>query len=126
MVGWSTKGEWTKTEKFLMHIPVIGWRMILDKYGKRGVEALKAATPIDSGKTAASWSYEIEKTGNGYSIHWNNSNTNKGAKIAILLQYGHGTGTGGYVQGVDYINPALNSIFTEMANEAWKEVNNNG
>ena len=109
-----------------MRIPVIGWRAILDKYGKRGVDALRSATPIDSGLTADSWEYEIEKTANGYGISWNNTNVNKGVKIALLLQYGHGTGTGGFVQGVDYINPALTPIFDELANAAWNEVNGNG
>ncbi len=79
-------------------------------------------TPAETGKTAASWGYEIVQTRNGYSIFWTNSNINNGVNIALILQYGHGTGTGGYVQGIDYVNPAIRPIFESMANEAWKEV----
>ena len=92
---------------------------ILEKYGERGIAALSAATPINTGNTASSWSYEISKTGAGYSIYWNNSNLNSGVNIALIFQLGHGTG---YVQGVDYINPALQPVFEELANEAWQEV----
>ena len=95
---------------------------VLRKYGQAGVEALAAATPKDTGETAASWSYEIVQTRNGYSIFWNNSNVNRGVNIALILQYGHGTGTGGYVRGIDYINPAIRPVFDEIANAAWKEV----
>ena len=100
--------------------PVIN--MILHKYGRKGVEALAAATPRDSGKTADSWSYEIIEEGNSSKIVWKNSNIHDGVVIALLLQYGHGTGTGGYVQGTDYINPAVEGIFRQMADDAWKEV----
>lgn len=97
---------------------------ILDKYGKEAVAALSQATPSRSGLTASSWSYEIRKTSYGYSIDLMNSNVNKGVPIAIILQYGHGTGTGGWVSGRDYINPAIQPIFERLANEAWKEVSN--
>lgn len=97
---------------------------ILDKYGKEAVAALAQATPSRSGLTASSWSYEIRKTSSGYSIDLTNSNVNKGVPIAIILQYGHGTGTGGWVSGRDYINPAIQPIFERLANEAWKEVSN--
>ncbi|HNX63451.1 MAG TPA: HK97 gp10 family phage protein [Candidatus Limiplasma sp.] len=95
---------------------------LLTLYGQAGVEALSAATPKDSGETAGSWSYEIVQKPTGVAIVWSNSNMNDGANIAVLLQYGHGTRNGGYVQGVDYINPALKPIFERIANEAWKEV----
>jgi len=94
----------------------------LDKYGKMGVDALSAATPKDTGLTASSWSYEITR-GNGIiELSFNNSNVNKGIPIAILIQYGHGLPNGGFVQGIDYINPALKPIFQQLADEIWKEV----
>lgn len=95
---------------------------ILSKYGEMGVLALSRATPEDSGETARSWSYEIEKTDSGYRLVWNNSNVNKGVPIAIILQYGHGTRNGGYVQGRDYINPALVPVFDGIAADSWKEM----
>lgn len=97
-------------------------RNTLDKYGAQGVAALAAATPIRTGETAGSWNYEVERSGNRYSIVWKNDNINNGVNIALILQLGHGTGTGGYVQGVDYINPALQPIFDQLAEEAWQEV----
>ena len=87
-----------------------------------GVQALSIATPNDSGKTAQSWSYEIEDRNGSISIYWKNSNVNNNVNIAVILQYGHGTRNGGYVEGIDYINPAMQPLFQEMANEAWKEV----
>ena len=124
-INFTHKGNFNNLERFLAKVvriqPVID--IILNKYGKRGVDALKAATPKESGKTADSWSYEIIHNGKmSSSIVWKNSAENEGYKIAILLQYGHGTGTGGFVKGTDYINPAIESIFTDMANECWKEV----
>lgn len=95
---------------------------ILSKYGEMGVLALSRATPEDSGETARSWSYEIEKTDSGYRLVWKNSNVNKGVPIAIILQYGHGTRNGGYVQGRDYINPALVPVFDGIAADSWKEM----
>jgi hypothetical protein len=94
----------------------------LDKYGRKGVSALAAATPVDSGLTASSWSYEIENTKESAKITFNNSNIQNGVPIAIILQYGHGTGTGGWVQGRDYINPAIQPIFDQIVDDAWKEV----
>ena len=99
----------------------------MQKYGKRGVEALKEATPKDSGKTAESWSYTVEKDTDGqYQIVWSNSNINQHVNIAIILQYGHATRNGGFVKGTDYINPAIDKIFQQMANEAWEEVTRHG
>lgn len=94
----------------------------LEKYGQAGVDALSAATPNNTGTTAASWNYEIVENRRGYSIYWTNSHENRGVNIALILQYGHGTGTGGYVKGIDYINPAIRPIFEKLANAAWKEV----
>lgn len=123
-VNFTHKGNFNKLESFLYkHVklgPVI--RLILDKYGRKGVEALKEATPKDSGKTADSWSYDVVEENGAWKIVWSNSNVNDGVNIAVILQYGHGTGTGGYVQGTDYINPAIEKIFQGLADEAWKEV----
>ncbi len=123
-INFTHKGNFNRLEKFLtkaVHIkPVI--HMVLHKYGKKGVEALAAATPKDTGKTAESWSYEIVDEEGSSKIVWKNSNVNDGRVIALLLQYGHGTGNGGYVKGIDYINPAIQGIFQQMADEAWKEV----
>ena len=116
-------GDYSKTKSWLEKLRGDWIRKHLDKYGKKGVEALSQATPIRTGKTAASWEYTIE-TGPGYSkIVWSNTNVvNDWANIAILLQMGHGTRNGGYVQGRDYINPALRPIFDKLVKDAWKEV----
>lgn len=97
---------------------------ILDKYGREGVAMLSSATPVDSGETAASWYYEIERSKDSVKLIFKNSNVNDGCNIAILLQYGHATNNGGYVSGIDYINPALKRVFEQLANEAWKELTN--
>jgi hypothetical protein len=94
----------------------------LDMYGREGVNALKSATPIDSAETAASWNYKIERSGRSVSIAWTNTNVVDGTPLIILLQYGHGTGTGGYVQGRDIINPAMRPIFNKIADNVWKAV----
>ena len=94
----------------------------LDKYGREGVAALASATPIESGRTASSWYYQVENKNGSASITFYNSNVNKGVPIAIILQYGHGTRNGGFVQGRDYINPAIQPIFDRIADEAWREV----
>ena len=114
-------GDLSKTLKFLNRLQNKEYLNILSQYGQRGVEALRAATPADTGKTANSWYYEIEEGRNGATISWCNSHVNK-VVIAAIIQYGHGTGTGGYVQGIDYINPAMKPIFDALANECWKEV----
>ena len=116
------KGSFDNLEAFLERNKQIRIDHILQFYAEQGVEALRAATPRDTGATAESWGYEITKDATGYHIYWTNSNENKGAIIALLLQFGHGTGTGGYVQGIDYINPALKPIFDDLADRAWKEV----
>ena len=122
MITITSKKGWNKTEKLLKNSLGDKWFSVLEKYGSQGVQALSAATPTESGKTASSWDYKIVKKGGKVSVIWNNSNIKDGVNIAVILQYGHGTGTGGYVQGRDYINPALRPIFDAMADAAWKEV----
>ena len=122
MISFRQKGDFSKLNRYLERVKEAVKLGDLDKYGREGVAALSSATPVESGKTANSWYYEIERQ-NGYvSIVFKNSNINNGVPIAIILQYGHGTGTGGWVQGRDYINPAIQPIFDRMANDAWKEV----
>ena len=122
MIRFKHKGDFRHTEAFFKKASDRSYLHTLKKYGQAGVDALASATPKESGATAAAWSYEIVPSDGGYSIYWSNSNINKGVNIAVILQYGHGTGTGGYVKGRDYINPAIRPIFDQIANEAWKEV----
>lgn len=122
MVKIRQKGSFKKIDRFLSKISKNHYVHILEKYGKQGVAALAAATPKDTGLTAQSWSYRIEENEKGYILTWENSNVNKYVNIALLLQYGHGTRNGGYVSGIDYINPALAPIFEKIAGDAWKEV----
>lgn len=124
MIRFKVNGDFSKTKNSLKKLKNISELETLDKFGQLGVEALRAATPKDTGKTAESWDYEIVKEGDKTSIFWTNSNTNKNVNIAIILQYGHGTRQGGYVQGIDYINPAMREVFEKIANDAWKEVTN--
>lgn len=121
-ITFSSNGSFKKTRRFLNKMSKRDIFKSLEKYGREGVNALANATPVDSSLTASSWNYEITRKRGTYSIVWTNSNTNRGTPIAILIQYGHGTGTGGYVQGVDYINPALRPIFERIAADVWKEV----
>lgn len=123
MINLTASGDWSKTTLFLERAKGLFTKNnMFDKYGQQGVDALRMATPRDTGKTAESWYYEIENSFNGTNIVWKNSNINKGVNIAIIIQYGHGTNRGAYVQGIDYINPALQSIFTNIADDIWKEV----
>ena len=124
MIRLKTKGNYDKTEKFLKdNKDSKKLRSIMEKYGREGISALSADTPIDTGVTASSWSYEIQESGDSISLVFNNSETTKtGIPIIILLQYGHGNGRGGYVQGRDIVNPAIQPIFDKLAEEAWKEV----
>ena len=122
MVIVKQKGDFSKTEKFLNTISKKLYYRNLQKYAEQGVAALASATPVDSGTTANSWDYEIRQTKNSVSIYWTNSNVNKGVPIAVIIQYGHGTRNGGYVQGRDYINPAMRPIFDKIAENVWKEV----
>lgn len=124
MIQISSQGDFSRTFKFLEKVKNLKIEQILHKYGAIGVSALSAATPVDSGLTSSSWSYQVSASGSGAKIEWINSNVNKGVNIAVILQYGHGTGTGGYVQGRDYINPAMRPVFDQIANEVWMEVVN--
>lgn len=116
------KGDFSKATKFLERAKEAVHLGDLDKYGRAGVAALAAATPVDTGKTAASWGYEIVQEKGVARILFCNSNIQNGVPIAIILQYGHGTGTGGWVQGRDYINPAIQPIFEQIAKNAWNEI----
>ena len=122
MISFNQKGDFSKLTRYLVKTNSAIKNVNLDKFGQEGVAALSAATPVDTGKTAASWSYEIKKSSGSIAIEFHNSNIQNGVPIAIILQYGHGTGTGGYVQGRDYINPAMQEVFDRMAEHAWREV----
>lgn len=117
------KGDFKKTDRFLRRNIKMSYLQVLEHYGQKGVEALQMATPLRTGETAASWYYEIAANKDGAEIRWCNSNAKEGwANIAILLQTGHATRNGGYVVGIDYINPALRPIFEDIANKAFREV----
>lgn len=116
------KGNFNKVEKFFNRVRGARYLNILDKYGQEGVLALASATPVDSGKTASSWTYEIVHGVSSTTISWSNSNVNQGVNIALILQYGHGTGNGAFITGIDYINPAMKTIFDRIAEETWREV----
>ena len=122
MISFIQKGNFDKTSKFLNKISKINIRNLLDKYGQLGVNALSSATPISSGETAKSWDYYLTINDKSSTITWTNSHIVDGLPIAILIQYGHGTRNGGYVEGVDFINPALKHLFDNLAEEAWKEI----
>lgn len=122
MISLKNLGSSNDTRKFLSRLLDGDIYSDLHRYGQMGVDALRSATPVDSGETASSWGYVIQKTGRGTTIVWTNSKTNDGARIALLLQYGHGTGTGGYVAGYDYINPAIRPIFDQIATSVWEKV----
>ena len=122
MISFRHQGDFSKFTRFLEKAKQSVRIGELDRYGREGVAALASATPVDSGTTANSWYYEIKQTPGSVTITFNNSHFNKGVPIAIILQYGHGTGTGGWVQGRDYINPAIQPIFDRIANDAWREV----
>ena len=122
LITFKHKGDFSNLTRFLERAKEAVHMGDLDKYGRAGVEALASATPVDSGETANSWYYEITNSNGSAKITFNNSNVQNGVPIAIILQYGHGTGTGGWVEGRDYINPAIQPIFDEIANNAWREV----
>lgn len=122
MIKITSKGKFEKTRLFFKKMSKLEIRYRLDQYGRKGVAALASATPIESGETANSWDYELVESDGSIAIQWINTHINKGVNIAVILQYGHGTGTGGYVVGRDYINPAIQPIFDEMAESIWKEV----
>ena len=122
MITFRQKGDFSRLSRFLERAKETVHMGDLDRYGREGVAALASATPVDSGLTASSWYYEIARTKEGVTISFKNSNINKGVPIAIILQYGHATRNGGWVEGRDYINPAIQPIFDRLANDAWKEV----
>lgn len=122
MIKFRHKGDFSKLTRYFEKMLNAIRLGILDKYGREGVAALASATPVDSGQTAGSWYYEVEHKNGSASIIFSNSHVNDGVPIAIILQYGHGTGTGGWVQGRDYINPAIQPVFDKIAEAAWREV----
>lgn len=122
MITFRHKGNFSKLTSFLEKAKHAIKISDLDKYGREGVAALASVTPVDTGQTAKSWSYEIKNTNGSVSITFNNSNIQNGVPIAIILQYGHGTRNGGWVQGRDYINPVIQPLFDKIANDAWREV----
>ena len=122
MISFRQKGDFSKLSRYIEKAREAAKIGILDKYGREGVAALASATPVKTGKTASSWVYEIKRQNGSVSIVFKNTNIVNGVPIAFILQYGHGTGTGGWVEGRDYINPAIQPIFDEIANKAWREV----
>jgi hypothetical protein len=122
MITITSTGDFKRLEKFLYQMKSQKFLSAVTKYAQKGVDALASVTPVDSGKTANSWDYEIVTGPQTTNIYWINSNVNNGVNIALILQYGHGTGTGGYVEGRDYINPAIRPIFDSMTDGIWKEV----
>ena len=121
MISFRHKGDFSKLTNFLERAKERVYLGDLNKYGRQGVAALASATPIDTGETASSWYYEIDNTKESASITFYNSNVQNGVPIAIILQYGHGTRNGGWVEGRDYINPAIQPIFDKIVDEAWRE-----
>lgn len=122
MISFSHKGDFSKLTSFLEKSKEAVRSSLLDKYGREGVAALMSATPVDTGLTASSWYYKIEHSDGSTVLSFHNSNIQNGVPIAVILQYGHATRTGGWVEGRDYINPALRPIFDKIAEEAWREV----
>lgn len=122
MIRFKQKGDFSKLTRYLERAKNVIYVGDLDKYGRAGVSALASATPVDSGLTASSWYYEIKHENGSVSINFANSNIQNGVPIAIILQYGHGTRNGGWVEGRDYINPAIQPIFDQIADSAWREV----
>lgn len=121
MISFAHKGDFSKATRYLNRVKKAAQVDILDKYGKKGVAALSSATPIDSGIAASSWGYNITRNPDFARIEFTNSDVENGFPVAIMLQYGHGTGTGGWVEGRDYINPAIQPIFDQIVEEAWGE-----
>lgn len=122
MFSLESKGSFDNTEAYLRRLLKIDISKILESAGQEGVNALSSATPIESGKARDSWDYKIERSGSSTTIVWTNSDIENGFPVVIMLQYGHGTGTGGYVQGRDFINPAMKPIFDKIADKVWKAV----
>lgn len=122
MITLKVFGNFKNSDRFLKKMSTTDFANSLKSVGQKGVDALSAATPMDSGLTASSWGYELERTKTTFTFTWTNSNVVSGFPVAVMLQYGHGTGTGGYVQGRDYINPSMAPIFEQIINDLWMEV----
>lgn len=122
MISFTVTGSFKRTESFLKRVAKLDILGVMNKYGRVGVAALSGATPTETGRASASWGYEATRRGGLYTITWTNSDIENGFPVVIMLQYGHGTGTGGFVQGQDFINPAIRPIFDNIANEVWKVV----
>lgn len=122
MISFRHRGDFSKATRYFKNLKEAARLKILKQYAEEGVKALSSATPVESGQTASSWSYKIEQRGNGAAIVYSNAHVNNGVNIAIILQYGHGTGTGGWVEGRDYINPAIQPVFDNIATMVWREV----
>jgi hypothetical protein len=118
----TTTGSFKNTQDFLDHVGQLNIQSILASCGQMGVSALSAATPEETGRAAHSWSFEVSRSGGLYELAWTNSDIENGFPVVIMLQMGHGTGTGGYVQGRDFINPAIQPVFDKIANIVWKAV----
>ena len=114
--------KFKKTDSYLERLKEVFHSGLLDKYGKMGIDALRDATPKDTGLTSESWVYDIARVNHTITITWRNTNLNNGVPVAVLIQYGHATRNGGFVQGIDYVNPAMAPVFQKIAEEAWKEV----
>lgn len=122
MIKIKQRGNFNNTERFINRVKKIDFARLLTPYGQQGVTALSGATPKRSGEAASSWDYEIETSSKGVKITWTNSKMAGNVPLVILIQYGHGTGTGGYVQGQDFINPAIRPVFKRMAIDIWREI----
>lgn len=122
MISTTSSGSFKNTEQFLKSMQKLNVMAVMEKCGQNGVVALRSATPSNSGKASTSWDYKVSRKGAVYEIVWTNSDIEDGFPVAVMLQYGHGTGTGGYIQGQDYINPAIKPVFDEIATEVWKAV----
>lgn len=122
MISFEQKGNFSNLNSFLEKAKEGVNVGILNKYGKQGVELLSKVTPVDTGLTASSWSYDIVRSNDSVTLNFNNTNIQNGCPIAVVLQYGHGTKEGGWVEGIDYINPVIQPLFNKIANEAWKEI----
>jgi hypothetical protein len=118
----SSRGDWAITADYLKRLSRADFSKMLNRYGQDGVNALRAATPVHTGLAASSWGYKVSTSGSSSSITWTNTDTEHGFPVAIMIQYGHGTGTGGYVQGIDYINPAMRSVFDKISSDIEKAV----
>lgn len=122
MISFTSRGSFDKMEKFLREMQHLNVRRIIEPYAREGVNALAAATPVESGLAANSWDYNIKTSRGGVTVEWTNSNVENGFPVVIMLQYGYATGTGGFVAGRDFINPAIRPVFDKISNAVWKAV----